>query len=255
MRCDIRLARPLLALAGALVLAGCVTGGDHSDPKQAAAYNTQLGIEYLRQGNLAQAKEKLERAIEQDPQNGIAHAAAGLMYDRLGEPTKAKRQFSRAVALEPDNADILNNYAVFLCSHGEPERGQEYFLKAARNPLYRTPEVALLNAGTCARDAGKVELAEQYLRDAIAVRPGYADALLQLADLQFAAGNGLPARGFLERYFAAGGMGPQALLLGVQIEESLGNSRAAAEYARRLQNEYPTSRQLQELLRRERSRT
>ena len=240
------------AAAASVWLAACATGGESRKPQQASTYNTQLGIEYLRQNNLSQAKEKIDRALEQDPQNGMAHAAAGLLYDRLGDKRRADREFSRAVSLEPDNADILNNYAVFLCRNGEPERGQKYFLEAANNPLYRTPEVALLNAARCARDAGDLTGADELLRDAVAVRPAFADALLQLADLQFALGNALPARGFLERYFAAGGAGPQSLLLGVRIEKELGNERSAGDYATRLKNEYPTSRQTRDLLRAER---
>ncbi|HSN72285.1 MAG TPA: type IV pilus biogenesis/stability protein PilW [Steroidobacteraceae bacterium] len=236
-------------LAAIALTAGCASTGQKADPKQAAAYNTQLGIEYLRQGNLAQAKDKLDRALEQDPQSGIAHAASGLLYDRLGEPATADRHFKRAVALEPDNPDIRNNYAVFLCSHGEPERGQQYFIDAAKNRLYRTPEVALLNAGKCARDAGDLERAEEHLRSAIAVRPDFAEPLLQLADLQFVQGRLLPARGFVQRYFAAGGSGPQSLWLGYRIEDALGNPDLAADFAARLKNEYPTSRETRELLR------
>jgi type IV pilus assembly protein PilF len=242
------------SLAVIVLLAGCQTSDSfRKSPKDAAEYNTRLGIEYMRQGHLAEAKQKLERAVEQNPQSALAQASSGLLYDRLGEPKQADRHFARAVALEPDNADILNNYAVFLCRNDEPERGQKYFLEAANNPLYRTPEVAFLNAGTCARDGGDLESAEQHFRRALAVKPQFQDALLALAELQLGAGRSLPARAFLERYFAAGGQSAQALWLGVQVEHALGNAAGADDYAERLKDQYPTSRQTRDLLKQERS--
>ena len=65
-----------LILMGALaltLLAGCATGSSGMKPHQtktedAAVYNTQLGIAYLNQGDLALAKDKLDRAVLQDPE-------------------------------------------------------------------------------------------------------------------------------------------------------------------------------------------
>ncbi len=46
------------------------------------------------------------------------------------------------------------------------------FNAVATNPLYQTPEVALGNAGVCARSAGDVALnADQYFNRALAIRP------------------------------------------------------------------------------------
>ena len=61
------------------LLAGCVTttkdGGkplkEESQQFQAAKYNVQLGTAYLQQGNYPLAKEKLERALKQNPK--VAH--------------------------------------------------------------------------------------------------------------------------------------------------------------------------------------
>jgi type IV pilus assembly protein PilF len=250
-----RIAVATVATALTVVAAGCASSDalGRTSPKQASKYNTQLGVEYLQQGNLAQAKEKLDRAVEQDPGSAMAHAASGLLYDRLGDDRAADQQFARAVSLEPDNSDILNNYAVFLCRKGDAERGKKMFLKAAANPLYRTPEVAYVNAAKCVRDGGDLAGADELLRHALAAKPTFADALLQMSSVQYALGNHLPARGFLERYFGTGQSSAEALLLGVRIEKALGDASGADEYATRLKNEYPTSVQTEELLKAERS--
>ena len=36
-------------------------------PERAAEINLELGIEHLRKGNLQQAKDKIDRALEQNP--------------------------------------------------------------------------------------------------------------------------------------------------------------------------------------------
>jgi len=250
-----QIAAAVLGMVLCATLQGCASSNDSmpTAPKQASTFNTQLGIEYLQQGNLKEAKDKLDRAVGQDPGNAMAHAASGLLYDRLGDPREADRQFARAVSLDPDNADILNNYAVFLCRRGESERGQKMFLKAAANPLYRTPEIAYANAAKCARDGGDLEQAEQLLRQSLKAKPTFTDGLLQMTALQLEIGKGLPARAFLERYFATGQMSAEALWLGVRIERSLGDAARANEYAERLKSEYPTSAQTEALLKAERS--
>ena len=38
-----------------------------ADPQEAAKYNVELGIAYMQRGELAVAKEKLERAVKESP--------------------------------------------------------------------------------------------------------------------------------------------------------------------------------------------
>lgn len=244
----------ILGCTGALT--ACVTSGDsqigHKDKQAAATYNLQLGVNYLTQGNLAEAKTKLDKALEQDPRNADAQFAAGLLYDRLGENKTADGHYSRAVDLNPKNPEALNGYAVFLCRKGNRDKGEKLALQAASDPLYKTPEVAFTNAGNCALDGGQSGKAEQYFRRALTVRPNFAPALLQMAELELKASNLLPARAFLERYQQAARPSAESLWLGVRIERGLGNAAAAADYARRLKEDFPTSQETKALLELER---
>ena len=43
----------------------------------------------------AQAKDKIERSLSQNPRNANAHAAAGLLYSRLNDIDKADSHFDR----------------------------------------------------------------------------------------------------------------------------------------------------------------
>jgi type IV pilus assembly protein PilF len=252
----VKLAAVLLSL-GVGLLTGCMSHGPRPfstpEPVKAAQINLEMGIDYLRKGNLNQAKEKIDKALDQDPRNPKAQMTAGMLYDRLGETSKAEGHFTRGLALDPENPEVQNNVGAYLCQKGKYERGEKLVLEAAGNALYRTPEAAYLNAAQCARGAGDLKRSEENLRKALAVRPKFGDALIQLADLSYKQTDYLSARGFLERYLAVGRNTPASLWLGVQIERSLGNVSAAQNYAQRLKSEYPRAAQTKELLESERN--
>lgn len=228
-------------LACCLVAAWSAPAQNASPGMTAASANVQLGVGYLRQGNLAVAQQVLERAYVQNPRDPTVHTALGLLYERLAQPARADEHYGRAVKLAPADPEVLNNYAVFLCRRGQAPRGEKLFLQAAGNPLYRTPEVALANAGVCARASGRPAQAEQYLRRALSLKPAFPDALLPLAELSLDQGKALTARAFLERLLAAGPASAEVLALGIRIERAAGDAVAAAKYRERLLREFPQS--------------
>lgn len=219
-----------------------------AQPERAAEINLELGVDYLRKGNLEQAKEKIERALNQDPRNAKANAAAGLLYDRLGEQRKSEQHFDRAISLDSKNPEIRNNYAVILCQHRVFDRGEKMALSALSDPLYKTPEVALMNAGNCRLSAGDSKGAEGHFRKVLERKPRYAPALFQMAELEFEQNNHIAARAFFDRYMEVARPSSAGLWLGYRIERELGNASAADNYARRLRNEFPTSNETKELI-------
>jgi type IV pilus assembly protein PilF len=222
-------------------------------PERASDINLEIGIDHLRKGNLSQAKEKIDRALDQNPRNANAHSAAGLLYDRLGETKQADSHFDRALSLDAKNPDIANNYAAFLCKNTRYERGEKFALQAASNPLYKTPEIGLVNAGNCARAGGELARAEEHYRRAIGIQPRFGAALFSLAEVELEQKDYLSARAFLERYIAVSRTGPSSLWLGVRIERGLGNAGTADQYAQRLKNQYPSSPETKQLLQSERN--
>ena len=240
---------------GLLGLVGCQSNTNviKPQPERAAEINLELGVEHLRKGNLQQAKDKIDRAVEQNPRFGRAHLVAGMLYNRLNDQAKAESHYERAVALEPKNPEFKNNYAVYLCQQKKYDKGQKIALEAAADPLYKTPEVAFLNAGNCALSSGNLKVAEDDFRKALAVRPKFGEALFQMADLEYRQTEYMSARAFLERYLEVGRTSPDTLWLGVRIERGLGNNAQAQHYAQRLKSEYPSAAQTKELLESERN--
>lgn len=232
-----------------IALAGCASTprNDRVSDKDAARFNVQLGMGYMQQGDLEGAREKLERAVQQDPSLPGAHAALGILYERAGDPRRAQEHLRRATRLSPEDPGTLNNYGGFLCRQREYREGIRHFEMAAANAYYRTPEAALTNAGVCARSIPDLELAESYLRRALDLNRNYPEALLQLAHLSLDMERTLPARAFLQRYEAVAPATPYSLELGQRIEAAAGDRRVAAEYAKRLRNEFPDSREARDL--------
>jgi type IV pilus assembly protein PilF len=243
----------LRLVAGLLMcmLAACVTstkdGGKplkDEDPKEAAAkYNIQLGTEYLKQGKYALAKEKLERSLKQNPKDPDVHTSLGLLYDNTGEPKLADKHFREALRLAPDKPDVSNNYAIYLCKNGRVDEGVERFTAVANNKFYRTPEVALTNAGVCLRQAQKLDEAQQKFVGAIHARPNYPDPTVQLASLYLERNKIPEARKVVETYLNAFKPNPDVLLQAVFVARAAKDKMAEEKYSRALRLEFPNSPQ------------
>jgi type IV pilus assembly protein PilF len=248
--------------AGALPLVLLAATGCHSPPtvtaqaprytapqptetqrQSAARANLQLGLGYLQEGNLALAKTKLERANDEDPHSADIHSALGLLDERLGKDKEADKEYRTAMSLAPQDPSMLNNYAVYLCSHGRAPEGVRDFESAANNPLYRSPWAAFTNAGVCQRQAHHENEAAELFARAIRSNPSYAEAVFQASDLDLAQQKYGSARLRLEFFLSNNAATPDLLLLGWRIAQAQNDPAAAARYAQRLAKEFPGSDQ------------
>jgi type IV pilus assembly protein PilF len=239
----------------AVVTACASSGGTLSDrTKEAAIANMNLGAGYLRQGKYDLAVERLERALKQNPRLADAHSTIALAYDQLGMPEEAEQHYRRATQLAPDSAAAANSYAVFLCRQKRWSDAKPFFQRAVDNKSYTTPEVALTNAGLCARNAGRNEEAAESFREALARNPTYPDALSNMMDLSYQSGNFLQARAFVERYLESQPPSAPVLLMCFNVERELKNDAAADRCAAQMRNEFqgsPEIAKLEELQRRD----
>lgn len=233
-----------------LMLTGCTSdAAKHAAVKteDAAVYNTQLGINYMHQNELAVAKDKLDRAVKQDPNYAPAHSARAMLYDRLGNSEVADSEFRTALRLSPHDPDMINNYAVYLCQNGRTDEGVKKFQEAAANALYRTPEAAYTNAGVCLRAAKRDEEARALFVKALQARPSYGEAAYQLANLQFQHKELTQARGLIDAFLGNFPQTADLLLLGVRVARAQGDQPGSVKFARKLQLDFPGSDQARSL--------
>jgi type IV pilus assembly protein PilF len=238
------------ALFAALALAACSSGAPplHSaNEQEAAAANTQLGIQYLNQGDLNLAKTKLDRALQEDPGNANVHSARAMLFERMNLPAKADEEFRTALRLAPHDPDVINNYAVYLCQNGRTDEGVKHFMEAAHDALYRTPQAAYTNAGVCLHNAKRDDEARADFNAAVQLRPNDAEAAFQLASLDFDHTQLTAARMRIDGYIGTYQETPALLLLGVRVAKAQGDAVAAQRFARRLQLDFPGSDQARAL--------
>ncbi|GAB4344653.1 MAG: PilW family type IVa pilus biogenesis/stability lipoprotein TapF [Gammaproteobacteria bacterium] len=241
----------MLGLVVVLGLGACSTAAVRQEEAQrlkSSEINTELGLSYLRKGDTDRALLKLTRALEQNPDNPKAHAAIALVYDNLDRKERARQHYARAVELSPDDSYGLNAYGAFLCREGAVDEALKYFARAVDNPLYPQPEVALTNAGQCARSKNDLEQAETYFRAALRRNATFAPALYQMSRLSYETGRALSARGYLQRYLAVAKHTAQTLWLGIQIERELGDRDTVATYSLLLRRQFPDSEEARLLL-------
>ncbi len=225
-----------------------------TDTNEAARANLRLGIEYMRRGDYEIALEKLNRARAADAKYSGIYNAFGLLYQQLGRKHDAEKNFKKALKLDPGDSSTMNNYGRFLCQVGRSEEAEKTFLRAAENPLYTTPEIAITNAGTCARKNDRARAAEKYFRQALDIDKTIPTALLQMSQLSLDKANYLSARAYLQRYLAVARPTPASLWLGIRIERKLGDEDALSSYTLSLKNNFPDSRETGLLLESEATR-
>ena len=231
----------LVACAAPQTTSNSPTGS--ANKRKVAELNTQIAIQHLRDQDFELALKKLEKATSTDPSYGDAYNTLGILYNQIGEIEKADNNFQRALRIDANNPLTLNNYGQFLCQNGDSQKGQGMFQRAIANPLYKTPEVALSNAGTCALNQGNQEQAETYFRDALEKNPRIPVALLQMAGITYDSGRFLPARAYIQRYAEIARHNPRSLWLGIQIERELGDHDAEASYTLALEKNFPDSKE------------
>jgi len=240
-----KLALPALFLL--VALSACSSEQKTEPNKEAAEINTTLGLAYMRSNDLNSAKEKLEKALKQDPKSSFGNMAYALLLQKIEEPEKADQYFRIAIKLDPENPDLRNNYGGFLCENARYKEGVEQFLQAMNNPLYKTPQYAADNIGNCYLKSGDLVRAEAYYRKALEIDKYFAKGLYHMARLTFLNQQYMGTRAYLQRFNAVAGDAAQTLWICYQVEVELENSIEANRCAERLLKNFPDSKEASQL--------
>jgi type IV pilus assembly protein PilF len=249
--------RRIVMMAAALAVAACASKNPVTTPPpqpestpvkaqeatlaQRAQIRADLAAGYYERGQMDVALEELGEAVKLDSTNPRIYNIYGLVYTVMGETSKAEENFRRAISLAPNDSEIRHNWGVFLCSTGRAREAIPEFEQAIRNPLYKTPEIALINAGKCSVTLGDNAKAETYFRQAMTVSPNNPIASYNLALLAFRQKRFDEARAWMRPVMQQQTPPPEALYLGMCIERRQGDRQSELSYTSQLRNRYPDS--------------
>lgn len=254
-------------LSLSLLLSSCTTTGSSpaaerapaqqsvasKSPKSAEAerakVHTDLGSLYMLEGRLAVALEEGKIALEADSSYAPAYNLLGLANMVLGENKLAAENFERALSLAPGDPEFSNNYGWLLCQTGQERRSFDYFLRAARNPLYGTPTKAYTNLGICQAQIKDYKNAETSLMQASRMAPTNTLALFYLAQVTFQQGQYAQAKNWIQAIERQIELTSEATWLALNIERKQGSREGEARYSSHLRKRFPTSPETQKLLR------
>ncbi|MBI3221729.1 MAG: type IV pilus biogenesis/stability protein PilW [Nitrosomonadales bacterium] len=234
-----------------VLLAGCAAGGrtgfeQAKNVNASAKVHTELAGMYYERAQLGVALGEIEQALQADRNYAPAYNVRGLVNLALREYKEAEQDFQQSLSLDKNDSDTHNNYGWFLCQRGREKESIAHFMAAIKNPLYATPERAYLNAGVCAKKAGDSKDAEEFLQRALLVQPGLTDAMLPLAELNFANGDYVTAKKYFAGYSEkAESLTAEQLWLAVRIERKVGDRNSEASYSMQLRKRYPDARETQ----------
>ena len=174
--------RPLLAAFCVLLLSAAIVNWPiygFSGPGAAGYINLSNG--YYKQGRVNEAIRTALKALELEPDYGVAHYNLGNLYAGQGRFDLAKRSFEEAVGLYPNYAELHSNYGQLLAERGDIEAGVEHFEKAiALKPMLGR---AHLNLGVALARQGKTAAAVGPLQRAAQLNPASPQASFYLGSV------------------------------------------------------------------------
>lgn len=146
----------------------------------AAGYNN-LSNAYYKQGRVEEAIQTALKAIEVEPNYGIAHYNIGNIYAGQGQFALAQRHFEEALRIYPNYAEVHSNLGQLLSERGNLHAGIEHFRRAiALDPaLFR----AHLNLGVALAKHGQIDEADGPLREAARLNPQSAETRFYLGSV------------------------------------------------------------------------
>lgn len=232
-----------------LPLVGCGTPSVDSSNSKSASVHTELAGLYFERGQYGVALEEIEQALQADRNFAKAYNVRGLVHMSLREDELAEEDFKKSLSIDKNDSDAHNNYGWYLCQRSREKESIPHFMAALKDPLYRTPGRAFLNAGICSRNIGNNKDAQEFLQRALIAQPGMPQALLALAEISYADGDYSSAR----RYFAdfskdSESLTAEQLWLAVRISRKTRDRNSEASYGLQLRKRFPDSRETELLM-------
>jgi len=133
-------------------------------------------------GDLTQAAAHYRRALELKPDYLPALYNLGLVLHETNRLEEAEGLFRRAYALDPADADVLAHLGAVLCKRSSFDQAAQVF-REALGLAPESPDLWLWLGRACLQIPGRREEAVRCLRQCIALKPDFVEAVEGLGEL------------------------------------------------------------------------
>jgi cellulose synthase operon protein C len=221
----------LLALVGALTLAGC------SSPEQKVESFNKRGQALLEKGDLVKARLEFQNALQINPSAVPALNGLALVAERSQDWQAAYVMWLKVAELDPNHVDAQVHLGKLQLASGQLDLA----LATSDKTLKLKPDsadVLGLRAAVMLKlnDApASINLANQ----ALAKDPRHLDSLVVLASERLQAGDGDGAVGYLDKALAANERNVSLYILKVQALEKIGRVDKADQVLQKLVSLFP----------------
>jgi type IV pilus assembly protein PilF len=226
-------------------LAELKTSSDQTALEKRASIRLQLAVGYYQQGKYDIALDEIKQAIAADPAYADAYGMRALIYTAMGQVALADDNYRHALRLAPRNPELANNYGSFLCQTAQrPAEAMRQFDTALKNPSYRTPVSAQVNAGMCSLKTKNYDAAERYLLDALRYNPELPATLAGLGRVYYERRDFQRAGFFINRLTEVSKLdtlSADALWLALRVQRKLGERSMEASLVAQLRRRFPGS--------------
>jgi tetratricopeptide (TPR) repeat protein len=161
---------------------------------------TDIGYDYNRLNQYSKAIPELEKALEIYEKWGIKplwstnYASLGVAYLHTGQYEKVERLYKNAEKYFPDDLGLTYRQCLFALVEGDTINFNKYLKKAyriAKENSWTDADCAAQMA-TGFSETGKIDMAEEYYREALSLEPGKPERMNDLAFLLIDSERNLP---------------------------------------------------------------
>ena len=233
-------------------LSGCVTEQFNSstgervnevgfDRQGAGKTRMALGLEYLKLGDMVNAKFNLEKAEVHLPDDPEVLASIAYFYEQVKNYEQAESYYIRAIEAGPTFGDALNNFGTFLCRQKQYERADELFNRTVNLPKYTQLANSFENAALCAWQAGKLQKAVHYFEQGLAYDPKRPVSLISIAQVQLELNDLEAAREYLRQLNTIVKVSDLSLYTWAMLELKSEDPTQYHKFVEQLNTEFPDS--------------